>query len=698
MALITGILLTAAMAVCQPVDITKEPSHKKTMLDAVMYHLLTKHYAPKPIDNNYSQAVWDNFLHYLDSNHILFLQSDLNKLGTHRHSIDEQLKTGSSAFFDAVMEIYASRITEVQRLYPEILSSGMQLEKKESFTPGSRLQPFPSGTEERKDAWRKMLKYDFLKKYIAAKQAKGKNSTAINTLPASLEASIKTSIRHQYDAGFSQQLSARAITEKFYQYVNIIAMEMDPHTNFMLPDIDRAPPGIDGKPYFSAGFTLSEQGGEHYITEIIPGSFAEQSGQELVNHRIISIRDSTGKMTTVSGKTSLEVAHLLSGKKGSSLNMIIANNSLEEKEVSIAREEMKYNSYRMRSAILERNGKKTGYIYFPFFYGNFAFKNDIGVESDLLRELAKLNGLEAEALIIDLRGNPGGSTSEAERMLGDLMGAGDVSILKGKNSEQVLGNPVNTEPRFKGPLTIMLDESSASASEILSAAVQDHGRGILIGTASSFGKGTAQTTIGIVKKENDKAVIQYGTLKLTEKKFYRINGISTQFKGVTPDIVIQQRMSNNSIREIDYPTALPADTLKVENYTPGKRNFNYELVVKQARERISNNPALQLIAENMQQLEKLQAAPWELTIQGFESKTNAIAQLEANIRKAREPDPGKLLQVESSLPPWINPDTLLPFEHLQYQHWLNQLKKDIYLAEALSVTEDMMNQSNKQLP
>ncbi|WP_127125260.1 carboxy terminal-processing peptidase [Pseudoflavitalea rhizosphaerae] len=689
-----GFLLTAAVAICQPVDITKEPEHKRIIQDAVVSNLISKHYAPKPLNNQYSLSVWKNFIHYLDPNHILFLQADLNKLAAHQQSIDEQLKTGSTAFFDAVMDIYRKRITEVQLLYPKILSANLQRDKKEMFDPNRKHKAFPSGPEERKESWRKMLKYDFLKKYFAAKQAIEKKGTVINqTLPASLEASIKASIRQQYDGSFSQQLTGKSITEKFYQYLNIVTMEMDPHSTFIMPDINRAPPGIDGKPYYSVGFTASEENAEHYIRELIPGSLAEKSGQELVNQRIIAIRDSLGNMVPVSGKSSLELAFLLSGKKGSTLNMIISNDAMEEKEMNIPREEMRYNSYKMRSAILERNGKKTGYVHFSFFYGNFAFKNDFGVEADLLRELDKLNGQEAEALIIDLRGNPGGSTGEAERMLGDLMGGGDVSILKGKYSEQRLSNPANTVPRFKGPLTIMLDESSASASEILSAAVQDHRRGILIGTESSFGKGTAQTTIGIGKYENNKQVINYGSLHLTEKKFYRISGISTQFKGVTPDIVIQQRMSNNSIREIDYPTALPADTLKVENYTPGKWNFNYDLVVKQAKDRISNNPSLQSIGSQMQQLEKLQNEPWELSLQGFAAKTKAIAQLEANIKKARELDANHLLQVESSLPPWINPDTLLPFEHLQYQHWLNKLKKDIYLAEALNVTEDMMNQT-----
>ena len=687
-------LLTAAVAICQPVDISKEPEHKRIIQDAVVSNLISKHYAPKPIDNHYSLSVWKNFIHHLDPNHILFLQSDLYNLAAHQQSIDEQLKTGSTAFFDAVMKIYRNRIAEVQLLYPEILSSSMQPDKKEIFDPNRKQQPFPSSLEERKDSWRKMLKYEFLKKYIAAKQAMEKNGKVINqSLPASLVARIKASIRQQYDGSFSQQLTGKSITEKFYQYVNIIAMQMDPHSVFILPDIDRAPPGFDNKPYYSVGLKLSEAGAEHYIRELIPGSSAEKSGQELLNQRIIAIRDSLGNMVPVSGKSPLELAFLLSGKKGSNLNMIIANDAMEEKELSIPREEMKYNTYKMRSAILERNGKKTGYIYFPFFYGNFAFKSDFGVEADLLRELDKLNGLEAEALIIDLRGNPGGSTGEAERMLGDLMGGGDVSILKGKYTEQTLSNPANTVPRFNGPLTIMIDESSASASEILSAAVQDHGRGILIGTASSFGKGTAQATIVIGKNENGKQTINYGSLNLTEKKFYRISGISTQFKGVTPDIVIQQRMSNNNIREIDYPTALPADTLKVENYTQGKRNFNYDLVVKQAKDRISHNTALQSIGSKMQQLEKLQKEPWELTLQGFAAKTKAIAQLEADIKKARELDAGHLLQVESSLPPWINPDTLLPYEHLQYQHWLNKLKKDIYLAEALSVTEDMMGNS-----
>jgi carboxyl-terminal processing protease len=683
-------LLIHTMVRAQPVDIVEQPEHKNYILNAVVSNILAKHYTPKAVDNKFSESVWNDFLHYLDSNHIIFLQEDLNKLQAHLQSIDDELKTGSPAFFDALISIYRNRMAEISLLYPKILSTPFDLQQKEFYHCKRKDKPFPSGIQERTEDWKRMLKFYFLKRAVAVHHAREKNSVARQLLlDAAQESKIRVRIRQQYDAAFHQQLTNKAITEKFYQYVNIITMQMDPHSNFMVPDMNRAGPGIDGKPFYSAGITLAAEGQDIYIHEILPGSAAHASGKLTANDRIIAIRDSLGKMEPVSGKSMLEVSFLLSGKKDSNLTMLLENDAMEERLVSIPRDEMKYNSYKMRSAIITKDGKKTGYIYFPFFYGSFNLRSDIGVEADLLRELAKLKGQEVQSLIIDLRGNPGGSTSEATWMLNDLLGVGDVAILKGKYSQQVLSN-YSGDPVFKGPLTVLVDESSASSSELLAAAIQDHGRGIVIGTASTFGKGTAQTTISINSSNNGKATIHYGNLKLTEKKFYRINGASTQFKGVIPDIVLQQRMSNTSIREIDYPTALPSDTLKVDNYKPAKMNFDYQLVVKKAQERIRGNIALQTIENSLQALAKLNAAPYPLDWQGFITHTQERYLLEEKIRKARELKPG-LLPIESSLPPWINPHTLLPFEHLQYEHWLNKLQQDIYLLEAVSVTEDLMS-------
>lgn len=690
--LLTCILLINAIANAQPVNIVEQPEHKNFILSAVLSNILAKHYAPKPVDNKFSGAVWNDFLHYLDSNHIIFLQEDLNKLQAHRQTIDDELKTGSPAFFDAAMAIYKNRMAETRLLYPQILSQPLDLQQKETFDNNRKNKPFPAGKKERADSWRKLLKFYFLKRAAAVQQAKQRSgATQLMVLEPALEAKIRARLLQQQDADFSQQLTPKSITEKFYQYVNIIAMQMDPHSNFMLPDINRSGPGIDGKPFYSAGITLAAEGSDIHIRDIMPGSATQASGKLSVNDRIIAIRDSLGKMEAVSGKSMLDISFLLSGKKDSNVTMLLENDFMEERMVSIPREEMKYNTYKMKSAIIMKDGKKTGYIYFPFFYGSFNLRSDFGVEADLLKELSKLKGLEVQALIIDLRGNPGGSTSEATWMVNDLLGAGDVTILKGKNTMQVLSN-YSGDPVFKGPLTVMMDESSASSSELFAAAIQDHGRGIVLGAARSFGKGTAQTTIGISKTQNGKTEIHYGNLKLTEKKFYRINGTSTQFNGVIPDIVLQQRMSNTSIREIDYPTALPSDTLKVDNYKPAKMNFDYQLVVKKAKERISNNANLQTIGNNLLALEKLDAAPYPLDWQGFIARTKERSLLEEKIRKARELSPG-LLSIESSLPPWMNPNIYLPYEHLQYEHWLTSLQHDIYLLEAVSVTEDLVSQT-----
>jgi carboxyl-terminal processing protease len=199
-------LLIDTKAKAQPVDIVEQPEHKNYILNAVVSNILAKHYAPKPVDNKFSEAVWNDFLHYLDSNHIIFLQKDLNKLQAHRQRIDDELKTGSPAFFDAVISIYKNRMAEIMLLYPQILSTSFNLQQKEFYYCKRKDKPFPSGIKERTEDWKRMLKFYFLKRAVAVHQAKEKNGVAQQVLldPAR-EAKIRARILQQFPSTTDKQ-------------------------------------------------------------------------------------------------------------------------------------------------------------------------------------------------------------------------------------------------------------------------------------------------------------------------------------------------------------------------------------------------------------------------------------------------------------------------------------------------------------
>ena len=675
------------------VDVFARPDFKSTVLSGVTGYLGSKHFDPKPIDDKFSQAVWKNYLHALDPDHHIFLQDDIKRLQSHQYKIDDQLKEGSSSFFDEVMIVYNARLSELKLLYPLLLANPLVPGSKGVVSiAATKSLPFPATITERTDRWKQLLQLDVLKTCMAIKQQVEQNGKSKQPLTPAMEARARAGVRKKYDRKFSQLLAEKKMAENFYQYVNTVAMEMDPHTVYAVPGENKLFPGSDGRSFYSLGLVLDTDGSDLYIKNVVAGSAADLSGKIFVNDRIIAVEDSTGKMVQVAGMNKLDVSMLISGSKDKKATLLLENEALEERLVSISREEMKELTYKAKSAIVQHNGKKIGYIYLPFFYGSFSLKSDIGSEADLLRELKKLTDQEVQAVILDLRGNPGGSVSEAVFMGGDLFGGGDIALMKGRYKNQVQTNPRMTAV-YSGPLTVMVDESSASASEILAGAVQDHGRGIVIGTASSFGKATAQSTFAIgTKEENTKAnsYLDYGSLRLTEQKIYRIDGSSNQLRGVIPDIVVQQRMSNTSIIEKDYPNALPADTMMVNNYQPYKRNFNYNLVVKNAQQRINKNNALQLIETNMKKLKQLQSVPYALDWKSFQMQAGNLSLLSSSIQQAKELGAGEQLQVETSFPIWMNPNNILPFENLQYADWINKLKKDRYLLEAVLVAEDLI--------
>ena len=683
--LFTGIMLAMQPAKAQLAAMVKDPAYRSTILNAVVNAVTTDHYSPKPIDDNYAAGIFKTFLQQLDPAHIIFLNEDLERLKLHQTIIDDQLKQGSAAFYDSVMVIYKARITAFGKMIPQLLSKPLDLSTKELLPTDTKDLPYPSGPAGQTTAWKKYLKLQVLEKMAAMQQA-----SKDQQLQPALEAKAREVVKKTLLAWTSNVLTERALADKFYKYVDDVSKQMDAHSSYLQPGIYQTFAGADGNPYYGLGIALVADETEVRVKSVLPGTGAEASKKISAGTRIIAVEDSTGTMVPVAGMSAQDVNFMLSGKKGTHANFIVENNALDEVAVSIPREEMKYTSYKVRSALIKHNGKKIGLIYLPNFYGSFF--SSVSAASDVAKELKNLKDLEAEAIIFDLRGNPGGSLTDGTSIGGYFFGEGPVSITKGKYFPQT-HNASKSNFMFGGPLTVMVDESSASASEMLSAAVQDRSRGIVIGTASTFGKGTAQFPRGISSSDQPKGkpAPDYGSLTLTEKKFYRINGGTTQVGGVIPDIVMQERMSNTSIMEKDLNNVLPVETIQVKDYVPGKRNFNYELVVNQARARIKMNKAMQLIGSSMKKEKQLLAAPVDLNWKSFVTRSNALSKLRETISSNRLLAATQQLQIESGLPEWVNPGFIHPYEQLEIDAWMNGLKTDIYLLETILVTEDILS-------
>ncbi|MGN6419445.1 MAG: carboxy terminal-processing peptidase [Pseudobacter sp.] len=653
---------------------------RSSVIRAVMNHLIQNHISPKPVNDSFSVGVFRDIIQQLDPQRHTFMQPDINRLKAQQYQIDEQLMSGSTAFFDSVISIYRTRMTEFRQLYSGILEKPLDLEKNEIF-PASHTPP--ASKEERTMMLTRKLKMDVLKRYsvLAGNQTK---------LDPALEAKARASVLKMYDGYFSRELSEKATKEKFTAYVNVVAFQMDPHTSYTAPDYAETFAGIDGKPYYGLGLQLDNSGTDIIIRHIVSGSTADKSGQFKVNDRILSIADKNGNMVPVTGMQAREVPALLSSTSPATATLRIEHEDATEQTVVVPREEMIMLEYKPRSAVLINDGIRYGYIKLPMFYGGVFVGADMNAGALTEKEIEKLLAQEVKAVILDLRGNPGGAVDVAQ-YIGGLFGLKNVMSITVAKFNSTFERP-GSNILYKGALILLTDESTASASEMLAGAVQDEGRAIVMGAASTYGKGTGQIPGSLFQKDtvSGKTNIGLGNFNVTIKKIYRGDGTSNQVRGVIPDIIFLEKTKLASVRERDFSTALPGGFYENADYKKGTWNFDYPRVVKNAQERIRNNQSINLIAGNFAKLEKLLSQPVEMNWKKYADRNKEYRQLEIDIANAALSVDSKLLQAETSMPEWMNPNNIHPYQLLEYQDWLKTLGKDIYLLEAVQVAKDMI--------
>lgn len=693
--LLSGVLAIAGFTVKAqtPAANATQPSYHSAVITAAINKVTKKHYHPRPIDDAYSAAVWNRFLHTLDPNSNLFLQEDVAALAVYKTQVDDQLNTGATTFFDAAYAIYEKRANEASQLCQQILATPFDLKKKETVMAFRKDLPFCTSKQTREELWRKLLKYYTLRHYMEMSAASGDTAKHLAAADPALEAKAREKVRKWYSDYFRQTTGQRGAEDKFAQYVSAAMFEIDPHTTYAAPQ-DRFMNEQLNKRYFGLGIELGVKESDYYIKRLLPGGTAYRSGQVKENDNIIAVADSKGEMLPVNGLPANEVAGLIRGEKGTSVTMRLQQPGEKERTVTVKRDEVIDLENRAKSAVIEKNGKRFGYIFLPLFYMDPSGTKINGSANDVAREVEKLKEQEVDGIVVDLRGNGGGSLDEVVTMGYCFVPSGPITWLRGKDSIRMYSSPA-VEPLYDGPLTVLVDEGSASASEIFAAAIQDRGRGLIVGTSSSFGKGTAQVNITIGKMGDAAkgiADVNYGTMRVTTEKFYRINGSSTQLQGVIPDIVLQDRMSSQSVMEKDFSSALVCDTVGLPPYQRLTFGFDYQKVVQQARLRVQQHPSFATIAANTRQLKALQEQPAPLELLSFGAVYKQTSGYEKNIQQAKELKGKDVLTVLPSMLRNINPAMQKndAVNTASYKEWLDKLGKDVYLAETVSVLEDML--------
>lgn len=670
------------------------PSKYERILQSVGEMLKQGHYSPKDINDNFSKIVFRKFLEGLDPDRNILLQEDLVALKRHETRIDDEIKGAPVEFFTDAAKIFNKRIEDVAKVYKEILSKPFDFTVDENFLTDSKKIEFSAGESQRRELWRKRLKYMVLDRYVelqdAQEKTKGKPNYTAKT-NVELEKEAREKVVKIMDRTFDRYRFKFNDDDKFSIYVNAITNMMDPYTEFF-PPIDKRyfDEQLSGQ-FFGIGASLSYEDGNIKVGSLLTGSPAWKSEQVEVGDIITKVAQGNEQAIDLTGYTVEDAVKLIRGKKGTEVKLTLKKKDATVKTVSIIRDKIVQDETFARSTVVDEGTAKIGYIFLPEFYANFDDPTGSRSAIDVAKEVKKLKEQNVQGIVIDLRNNGGGSLYDVVQIAGLFIDQGPIVQVKDREGRPTVMRDKDGSVLYDGPLAVMVNEFSASASEIFAAAIQDYGRGVVIGSSSTYGKGTVQRSIGLDPENFLSNNSELGSLKLTLQKFYRINGGSTQLKGVVPDIIIPDKYEYLKFREKDNINALPWDEISQAQYKKWESGYDLQTIKNLSNARIANNAVFQGIKKNTQWLSEQNDKEYSLQIDKFKNEQRIIRSAARQIdtlEKLKEPMNISFLPQDSAR---ITGDK---DKAERYNLWLKNLKSDIYLDQAIKVVGDIQNQQN----
>jgi carboxyl-terminal processing protease len=652
------------------------------------------HFSPKKIDDTFSREVFRKYLASLDPDKNIFLQSDIRELKKFETRIDDELHGAPIQFFYAADQIYKKRIVEVSEYYKDILQQPFNFNLDETVVLDGEKTDYPANENARKDSWRKRLKYMSLDRYVDLLDQRDQlkpTDTTVRRPDAALEKEAREKVVVAMERNFRRLQNKFQEEDRFNMLVNTITGSMDPHTNFFPPLEKRSfDEQMSGK-FYGIGASLRGDDGSIKIATLVTGSPAWKSGQITVGDQVLKVGQGNEAPVDVSGFEVEDAVKLIRGKKGTVVSLTLKKADGSIVVVTMLRDEIILDETYARSVVIEQGDKKIGYILLPEFYADWENPNGARSAQDVAREIIKLKEQQVDGIIMDLRNNGGGSLYDVVQIAGFFIPEGPIVQVKDREGNPNILRDRDRSVLYGGPLAIMVNEFSASASEIFAAAMQDYNRGIVVGSSSTYGKGTVQRNIGLDRETSiaQGSSSELGTIKLTLQKFYRINGGSTQLRGVTPQVVIPDQYEYLRYREKDNPDALPWDEIQRATYTPMTDHFNLPGVRQSSESRVKSNASFKAIEESLALLEKENDKSYSLNIQKFRADQqrirDAIKKIE-ELNKNHQPLSLKILPQDEKR---LSADSTKLERRVQ---WTKNLSKDIYLGETVNIVNDMIAQ------
>ncbi len=671
------------------------PSKYEQILKLVGEMLSQAHFSPQSINDAFSKKVFKKFVGDLDPEKNIYLQSDLDVLKKFETKIDEEIKGAPVEFFMAAGKTFNTRMEEAAKAYNEVFATPFDFTADEEVILDGDKLSYATSAAEIKDRWRKKLKFMTLERYTdlldIREKNKGKEGFVVKT-DEELEKDAREKVKKVIDRTFERFRFKFSDDDKFNIFVNAITTTMDPHTEFF-PPVDKRyfDEEMSGR-FYGIGASLQYDDGNIKVSSVLSGSPAWKSGEIQAGDLIVKVAQGKEEPVELTGFVVTDAVKLIRGKKGTEVKLTLKKQDGTIKTVTLIRDEIVQDETFARSAIVKNNGSKIGYIFLPEFYADFEHPNGARSYVDVAKEVVKLKEEKVDGIVIDLRNNGGGSLYDVVQMAGLFIDEGPIVQVKDRDNNPSILKDKDKSVLYSGPLAVMVNEFSASASEIFAAAIQDYKRGVIIGSTSTYGKGTVQRNIGLDPETGfSMSNSELGTVKLTLQKFYRINGGSTQLKGVYSDIVLPDNLEYLKVREKDDEDALPWDEINKSPYANWNTGYNLETIKQLSKQRLDNDVTFKLIKENTEWLSKQNDKEYSLQIDKYRKEQkmirSTISQLTSLLKLQGQLD-------VTALPAETNRWAEDKAKQERFTLWLKGLQKDIYLDQAIKVMNDMIGQQN----
>jgi len=667
-----------------------DPEKDKLLLEVLMLVIEKGHYNPAVIDDNFSKGVYKDYIAALDPSKRFFLQSDINEFSKFELELDDQLNNKDLTFFNLTYDRLMLRMEESKKVFKDILSKPFDYSIDESFNVDYDKAPYSKNSTELKEKWRKQIKLSTLSSFTDKKKMEAdkqlKDPKYVMKTDAVLEAETRESSLNSLNEsfGFMNELKR---DDWFTLYINSIMSRFDPHTSYFAPEEkERFDVSMSGK-LEGIGARLQKKNDYTEISELISGGPAWRGKQLEAGDLVMKVAQGNGVPVDVIGMRLDDVVKKIKGPKGSEVRLTVKKVDGTIQVISIIRDIVEIEETYAKSSVVEKNGLKYGVIYLPKFYIDFENKDGRDAGKDIALEVDRLKKAGVNGIVLDVRDDGGGSLSTVVDIAGLFIEQGPIVQIKSADKKKEILYDTDKKIEWDGPLVIMVNEFSASASEILAAAIQDYKRGIIIGSKQTYGKGTVQNVIDLNQLVRNSSAGDLGALKTTTQKFYRINGGSTQLEGVSSDVVMPDRYAYLKMGERDEESAMKWDKIDPANYTVWNKNSKFEQAIINSKQRISKNVQFQLIEENAKWIDSRSAEnTYSLNIDKFKVAQN---QIEEVAKKFKPIVDYKNTLKFTSLPYELEGFSKDPVLKEKRERWHESLAKDIYVEEALNILDDL---------